>query len=379
MDYSTGVEMSKRVVQISTVHSWQDPRIFYKQCRSLADHGYEVHLITNDGIDEIVNGVMVHPISKQTNGRIDRYLNATRAIYSQAKNLQPDVIHFHDPELITGGLRAAKEGWNVIYDIHEDNTTSIHQREYIPAFIKNLLGRFIDHSEQKAHKRLHTIIAEKYYSRRFPDAVPILNYPDLDLIRPVQKTNSHPALIYTGNIRIERGALIHANILNEIPSVELHQIGKCTPRLENRLKKETAANKNRLRITGVDRFVPYPEIVAAYNIRSWLAGLAVFPYDPHFEEKHLTKFFEYMAAGIPIIYSNFSEWKKLLEPLNVGICVNPENSSEAAEAVNKLLQNPGLWKQYSDNGKRHAAKSFSWRSEKEKLLSFYKMVTEAET
>ena len=110
---------SIRVVHISTVHSWQDPRIFEKECKSLAKNGYEVHIITPDGIDEMVGGVMIHKLQYTIKNRIERYLRASKKIFSQAKKLSPNVIHFHDPELIPEALRAEKEGYKMHYVVDE--------------------------------------------------------------------------------------------------------------------------------------------------------------------------------------------------------------------------------------------------------------------
>ena len=58
---------------------------------------------------------------------------------------------------------------------------------------------------------------------------------------------------------------------------------------------------------------------------AWTAGLALFPDTPHYREKELTKFFEYMAAGLPIICSDFPVWRELVERHRLGLCVDPED------------------------------------------------------
>ena len=42
-----------RIVHISSVHPWKDPRIFLKQCCSLAAQGFDVHLLTPDSLNEV--------------------------------------------------------------------------------------------------------------------------------------------------------------------------------------------------------------------------------------------------------------------------------------------------------------------------------------
>ncbi|MCE7896768.1 MAG: glycosyl transferase, partial [Gammaproteobacteria bacterium PRO8] len=51
--------------------------------------------------------------------------------------------------------------------------------------------------------------------------------------------------------------------------------------------------------------MPFSEITKAYLEGGWRWGLALFPDTPHYRDKELTKFFEYMSFRIPIICSDF--------------------------------------------------------------------------
>lgn len=365
-------EIKPKVVHISTVHSWQDPRIFSKQCTSLAKEGYDVHLITPDAPNKTVNNIRLHSLQYHPSNRFFRLLFGGKKIFEQALRLNPDIIHFHDPELIPDALRTQKYfTGSIIYDIHEDNTTAIAHREYLNNIIRPLLIKLVNYYEKKASDILNTIIAEKYYSRRFPKAQPILNYPKLDWMTEKESSDIYNGLIYTGNVRVERGALNHTKILQKIMDVEVWQIGRCEPALFERMKQLASDNSDRLIVEGISQYVPFDEIVTYYNSRNWLAGLAIFPYSEHVEEKQLTKFFEYMAAGIPIIYSNFPAWRDLLEPLHVGIAVNPENENSVSEAVLKLKYDPELQQLMGENGQRYVKTKFAWENEEKKLLRYY--------
>ena len=363
---------NKRVVHISTVHSWQDPRIFQKECKSLVEHGYEVHLITPDGLDRKIDGVMVHKLQYKIKNRIDRYLRASKKVFRQAESLDPKIIHFHDPELIPEGIKLKKKGYQIIYDIHEDNITAIDERQYIPSILKSLVKLIVSYFEDQARNNLHTIIAEKYYEKRFPKAVKVLNYPVVDWVKSKSDSNSiFNGVIYTGNVRIDRGALNHANILNNFNGIEFWSYGKCSNELFHKMKKVAGKNADKLNVIGVDDYVSFEKIAEAYNERKWLAGLAIFPRSDHFEEKHLTKFFEYMAVGIPIIYSCFEEWKQFLDPLNVGLSVNPNDESSVIEALEKLINEPDTWESMSKNGVRVVKEKYNWKIQEKNLIEIY--------
>ena len=49
------------------------------------------------------------------------------------------IFHFHDPEFIVAGLLLKIMGKHVIYDIHEDNSTALLEREYLPIAFRKVL------------------------------------------------------------------------------------------------------------------------------------------------------------------------------------------------------------------------------------------------
>ena len=139
--------MPMRIVHISSVHPWKDPRIFLKQCCSLAAQGFDVHLLTPDSLNEVREGVQLHRVWNQDPAKLDKSvlgkLMRPALLFKMARNLKPDVIHFHDPELIPWALIHRMLGYTTVYDIHEDNKTVIRYRNYIPGPLKGLLSQLI--------------------------------------------------------------------------------------------------------------------------------------------------------------------------------------------------------------------------------------------
>ena len=94
-----------RVVHISTIHGPLDVRIFYKECRTLAEAGYEVHQAVFDPPAPSLGGITFHAIQRSTKiGPLPRIFSRLHDAYKAAKSLQADVYHFHDPELVPVGL-----------------------------------------------------------------------------------------------------------------------------------------------------------------------------------------------------------------------------------------------------------------------------------
>jgi len=86
----------------------------------------------------------------------------------------------------------------------------------------------------------------------------------------------------------------------------------------------------------------------------------------------LNKMFEYMAAGLPVIASNFPLWRDIIEGNGCGIMVDPKSPEEIAKAVEYLIDNPQEAKVMGENGRKAVEEKYSWNPEGEKLLALYK-------
>lgn len=82
------------------------------------------------------------------------------------------------------------------------------------------------------------------------------------------------------------------------------------------------------------------------------------------------KLFEYMMAHVPVVSCDFPEIQKVVEETNTGIVIDSHNVNEIAEAVNKLVKNPQLRSEMSENTKV-AKEIYNWENEKVKLLDIY--------
>jgi glycosyltransferase involved in cell wall biosynthesis len=83
------------------------------------------------------------------------------------------------------------------------------------------------------------------------------------------------------------------------------------------------------------------------------------------------KMFEYMAAGIPVVASDFPYWREIIEKHNCGICVDSHNPQEIAMAVNRLLTDNELAATMGENGRRAVEEVYNWHNEEQKLLNLY--------
>ena len=92
--------------------------------------GYEVYLVAK-GESYSKNGVQVVGIGEAPGSRLNRMTRTAGNIYKAAVNIDADIYHLQDPELLPHALKLKKMGKLVIFDSHEDYLLTLEKR-WIP-------------------------------------------------------------------------------------------------------------------------------------------------------------------------------------------------------------------------------------------------------
>ena len=195
-----------RVAHLSSHHQPVDNRIFQRECRSLADAGYQVHFIVRNPTDEVRDGVHIMAIRAPRN-RLERVTVTAFQVFRRALESKARIVHLHDPELIPWGFLLRALGRTVIFDVHEDFAQAAGVRSWIPRPLRGLVARAWSGLAWFASRAFHIVIAERYYARTFPRSVKVLNYPHLErsaALRSVPRSaepSDRIRLIYAGSVR----------------------------------------------------------------------------------------------------------------------------------------------------------------------------------
>ena len=200
--------MPIKVCHITSVHQRYDTRIFHKECTSLANAGYDVTLLVADGKkDEISNGVNIVSIDYAPTSRYKRILLSGHIMFKAARQIDAEIYHLHDPELLPLGKRLKRCGKKVIFDSHENVSGQIMRKEWIPKILRLPISIAYTIYANHILKKMDYIIAvtptmvvdlEKTNFR----VELITNYPIIDTSQHYDKTNIHedPIFVFAGGI-----------------------------------------------------------------------------------------------------------------------------------------------------------------------------------
>jgi len=363
--------INKSITHITTVHPRYDTRVFVKECKSIKRNGLNVNLIVADGLgNEIKEGINIIDLGKPRS-RLIRMVFYSRKAYRMAKNINCDIYHFHDPELLPLGIKLTKRGNKVVYDVHEDVPKQILTKPYLNKFLAKLISKIFEKYENRCSSKFSAIItATPFIRERFlkfnKTTTEVQNFPFLDEFPTVsENSKTKNSVCYIGSITEVRG------IRNMIKSLEFTN--------DIKLNLGGAFNSIQLR-SEVSKLLGWEKVnelgfLDRIQVKSVLdesiAGLVVLKPTINYLDSIPVKMFEYMASGIPVIASDFPYWKDLIEDVGCAIFVNPEDPKEIGLAMQKLVDDPMEAKLMGAKGREAILRKFNWDNEESKLMGAY--------
>ena len=363
----------RRVAHVTTVHHPFDPRIFYKQLASLRDAGFDAHLIAPHEHDEQVQGISIHALPRPET-RWHR-LALQPQVFKRALALDAALYQIHDPELLPLAFLLKRTiGVRVVYDMHENYRSK-----------GELLGRGLRALERWAFRWVdHVLLAEESY-RSIVDghAVPhtyIANYfrpiGDENPTRTVEISETPTRLLYTGTLSDSRGLRTMADLAAQIRRADrpetLDLVGVCyrdhqRTRVEERIRSEGLGAV--LERTGWDTYVR-PSAMPPHYRRADV-GLALCEPHPNHMGSLLTKFYEYLHYGLPIICSDFPRWRRFVEQHACGAVVPPGEPGAVRDVLDAWQAHPERYRECAENA-RAAAPQYRWETMGERLVNLYR-------
>jgi len=363
-----------KICHLTSVHPRYDVRI-YKECISLLKVSSQISIIVADGkgYEFTKDGIHVYDAG-YTNSRIKRIIFKTKQILKLSIKLDADVYHFHDPELLTIGLKLKKRGKKVIFDSHEFYREQLKGKEYIPKFLRIILSHLYAQYEKFVCSRIDGVIqvctlsGKNYFENRAKKTEFISNAPVYqDFLNYTNKEfKSKDSVVYVGSLSYYRG-ITHIVKAAKIANTKLILGGNFNSK---NYQSELIKIKE---FSNVDfrGYVSKDEMSSIFY--QSFAGLSTLLHINQYDKIDTlpTKVYDYMAAGLPVILSNTKFAVDIINKYQFGLVVNPENIEEIVNAITYLKNNKELAKQLGENGRKAFEEKFNWQIEEKKLISLY--------
>ena len=306
-----------------------------------------------------------------------RYLDYYYRSFRVARQELADVYHAHD--LITlpvAWLCSRLAKGKLVYDSHElwlDRPEK--QRSRFNRFLVKSIESFLI-------RRTHATIAPgisvgRELSTRYTMVPPliILNVPSY---RPFERSNifrdklgipkEEKIVLYMGRISSVRGVEEGILSLKYLSQCSLVIFGFGPDQYISSLKEIIGNEGLTDRVYFFDA-VPFNE-VTRYAMSADVGLVLHQNVSLNYYYVSPNKLFECMAAGLPVVGSNFPDLKKYIEGYNLGVTCDPESPKEIAEAIDYILSDESRYDEMRKNA-LEAAKIFNWENESRKLVTLY--------
>jgi glycosyltransferase involved in cell wall biosynthesis len=363
-----------KVAHLTSVHAPLDSRIFYKECGTLAEAGYEVVLIAPHERDDLFNKIRTRIVPKPKN-RADRMTRTAWKIFRTALDEDADVYHFHDPELIPVGLLLRLFGKRVVYDVHEDVPRQILNKSWIPYRLRRGIAKIAETCEIVGSRIFNGVVtATPVISERFPRTrtITVQNFPllkEFAPIKPVPYARRPEVAAYVGGLDTNRGVVEMVQAMGRLPdsvSARLVLAGKFdSDHVEHEVRRLPGWQR-------VDFLGHRSREEVGFLLSEARIGMNILrPIPNYYNQPYSTKMFEYMACGLPIIASDFAPWREFLEKIGCVLFVNPLDVDAVAGAIQWLLENPREAEKMGERGREMILGKYNWTREGENLIQFY--------
>lgn len=259
---------------------------------------------------------------------------------------------------------AARTGARVVYDIRD-----LYSAEWESARPSRVRRRAIAQEADAVRRAdvrltvcngLARLVAERYglppphVIRSCRDPVPA-DTQGPDLRRTLGMETASPLLVHTGHS--ERGRALDelVNIVRALPAIHLALVGQQEGAAAVHAAVAGTSMSDRVHVLPA---VPAPE-VSAFIRTADAAIIYLRPLSLNMRYALPNKFFEAVAAGLPMVISDGEEFRPLVQQFRLGALFDPADETAALAAVTEVLRNNGRYRE----SVKAAAEELSWQRE----------------
>jgi glycosyltransferase involved in cell wall biosynthesis len=367
-----------RVLHLTVVHKPDDPRIHERECRTLAEAGYQVMYMapgaprTRDDA-----GVLLAPLPER--GRSTRFLSSVDIIKA-LRELRPDVLHVHDPELLTLFPAAKTLVPRLVYDMHEYVPEAVAGKPYIPRQVRPVASQTTAVAQKSLAALGAGVVVVVEDQLKALGSTPELrlvlpNYPRVERFEgaePVPGLAADPRLklIYVGSLSRARGCSMMLDVMAQLaPDDAVLYLGGTfnEAALEREVRERLAGGlADRVKLLGRIPPAELPRYLTAADV-VWV------PSQPDRQYSHPTiptKLLEGMAVGLPALVTDLPGRGTVVREEGCGLAV-PPGAEAHADGVRRLIAERAELPLMGARGREAVARRYSWEAAQGDLVDFY--------
>jgi glycosyltransferase involved in cell wall biosynthesis len=380
-----------------------DPRV-ENEAISLIAAGHEVFLFClkydENQSDEMINGIQVKRFLSNKFEYKNSALAYTIPVYSflmkkkivrflTSTNI--DVLHIHDIKIAEAVFWANKSfQLPVVLDLH-DNLPEVmklypHLQKFPGKYIispkkwKQKESVFIKKADKVITVSPHFIqsLQERFpFENKYvfvPNTIRKSFFKDYTVDNSIiEKYKNHFVILYLGDTHIRRGlqtAIASIPLLKgAIPTIKLVIVGKNTT--DTILKSQVAD-------LGIEDFVDFEGWQNESLFQSYIISSAICISPLHRNLQHdvayANKIFQYMSFGKPLLVSDATAQKELIEKVHSGLVHQEKNVGDFQHKLLELYQDENLRTTLGKNGQNFVRNEFSWEQTSKNLVHLYETI-----
>jgi glycosyltransferase involved in cell wall biosynthesis len=274
----------------------------------------------------------------------------------------PTVIDLHGPTLL--------EGFFFNGNLSNNN---------IRSKIRNLsLGDFyiFVNRRQREYFSGWLLMAGILLDREFFGTIPVSLSPNMPDIDTQARSQKKLTFVYGGGFYPWQDPTNGIGALAKI--LERTQKGELWMFTESHKISQSETNKFNSFVSGLERnptvkfkgIIPRDDLLKEYGRAN--VALDLMNWNLERELAFTTRTVEYLWAGLPVIYNNYSELSEYITRHKAGWCIDPENHDEIKETIEHILDNPAEIIEYGRNAQRLVRENFTWDVTMQPLVDFCK-------
>ena len=360
------------VCHIASSHQADDVRIFQRECRSLAEQGHYRVVLVAPGTLPDGTAVEHVAIPAARSGRVRRWVSGMLNASRGAASVTADIYHVHDPEMVPYALLQSWRGRRVIWDAHEDYATR-YRRDADPSKLKRASGWLVSRVIEAGLSLVDTksagvVAATATIGTRYgnPRTVVVGNEARLSDLAQSRPSSNSRRVLFTG--APEPGHLF------DVVVEAVARVPELTLTVARRTISSPMDELARRKLGDRYEFVGFLDRDALANaISASLVGLCTYAPLPCYLDStgSPTKFYEFAAAGLPVVGSPIPTLNALMADSGAGVSTRDFSPESLSSALRNVMTESEVWEAMSAAGRSWAQQNDLWAASEQRLIDLY--------